>query len=54
MDHQQFLQSVELVAGLDRADAQRAVTATLATLAERIGRPAAGELADRLPGELSE
>jgi uncharacterized protein (DUF2267 family) len=54
MDHQQFLQSVELMAGLDRAGAQRAVTATLATLAERIGRPAAGELAGGLPGELRE
>jgi uncharacterized protein (DUF2267 family) len=54
MDHQQLLQSVELTAGLDRAGAQRAVTATLATLAERLGRPAAGELAGGLPRELRE
>jgi uncharacterized protein (DUF2267 family) len=54
MDHQQLLQSVELMAGLDRAGAQRAVTATLVTLAERLGRPAAGELAGRLPRELRE
>jgi len=39
------------MAGLDRAGAQRAVTATLA---ERIGRPAAVELAGGLPGELRE
>jgi uncharacterized protein (DUF2267 family) len=54
MDHQQLLQSVELMAGLDRAGAQRAVTATLATLAERLGRPATGELAGGLPRQLRE
>jgi uncharacterized protein (DUF2267 family) len=54
MDHQQLLQSVELMAGLDRAGAQRAVPATVATLAARLGRPAAGELAGGLPPELRE
>jgi uncharacterized protein (DUF2267 family) len=52
VDHQQLLQSVELMAGLDRAGAQRAVTATLATLAERLGRPAAVQLAGGLPPAL--
>jgi uncharacterized protein (DUF2267 family) len=52
MDTEQFLQSVELLAGLDRDRARRAVQATLATLAERVGRPVATELADDLPGEL--
>jgi uncharacterized protein (DUF2267 family) len=52
VDHQQLLQSVELTAGLDRAGAQRAVTATLATLAERLGRPAAAGLAGGLPRQL--
>jgi uncharacterized protein (DUF2267 family) len=52
MNTDQFLQSVELLAGLDRDGAQRAAQATLATLAERIGRPAAAELADDLPRDL--
>jgi uncharacterized protein (DUF2267 family) len=54
MDYLQFLQSVELMAGLDRDGARRAAVATLVTLAERLGRPAAGELAGALPGELRE
>jgi uncharacterized protein (DUF2267 family) len=54
MDHLQFLQSVELMAGLDRDGARRAAAATLLTLAERLGQPAAGELARSLPPELRE
>jgi uncharacterized protein (DUF2267 family) len=54
MDYLQFLQSVELMAGLDQDGARRAATATLTTLAERLGRPAADELARALPGELRE
>ena len=54
MDQFQFLQSVELMAGLDRDGAQRAAAATLLTLAERLGQPAAGELARALPRELRE
>jgi uncharacterized protein (DUF2267 family) len=52
MDLLQFLQSVELTAGLDRDGARRAAEATLATMAERLGRPGAEELAGSLPGEL--
>jgi uncharacterized protein (DUF2267 family) len=54
MDQFQFLQSVELMAGLDRDGARRAAAATLLTLAERLGQPAAGELARALPRELRE
>ena len=50
MDQFQFLQSVELMAGLDRDGAQRAAAATLLTL----GQPAAGELARALPRQLRE
>src|SRR5512132_588656 len=52
MDTEQFLQSVELLASLNRDSARRAAQATLATLAERVGRPVATELAGSLPGEL--
>ena len=52
MDTEQFLQSVELLASLNRESARRAAQATLATLAERVGRPVATELAGGLPGEL--
>lgn len=52
MDTDQFLQSVELLAGVDRDVARRAAQATLATLAERVGRPVAAELAADLHGEL--
>ena len=40
MDTDQILDSVELMAGVDRAGARLAVDATLLTLAERIGRAA--------------
>jgi uncharacterized protein (DUF2267 family) len=52
MDTEQFLQSVEPLAGLDRESARRAPRATLATLGERVGRPVATELVGGLPGEL--
>jgi hypothetical protein len=51
MDTDQILDSVELVAGVDRDGARLAVDATLLTLAERVGRAAAA-LAGGLPGEL--
>jgi uncharacterized protein (DUF2267 family) len=54
MDYLQFLQSVELMAGIDRESARQAAAATLATLAERVGRAAADDLAGALPGELRE
>ena len=43
--HRPVPQSIELLAGVDRA----ARRAALATLAERIGRPAAAELATTSP-----
>jgi uncharacterized protein (DUF2267 family) len=52
MDTDQILDSVELVAGVDRDGARLAVDATLFILAERVGRAAAAELAGGLPGEL--
>jgi uncharacterized protein (DUF2267 family) len=54
MDELQFLQSVELMAGLDREGARRAAMATLVTLGERLGREGADELAGSLPGGLRE
>jgi uncharacterized protein (DUF2267 family) len=54
MDYVQFLQSVELMAGLDRDGARRAAAATLLTMAERLGRAGADDLARALPGELRE
>ena len=41
MDTDQTLDSVELMAGVDRDGARLAVDATLLTLAERVGRAAA-------------
>ena len=41
MDTDQILDSVELMAGVDRDSARLAVDATLLTLAERVGRAAA-------------
>ena len=52
MDTDQILDSVELMTGVDRDGARLAVDATLLTLAERVGRAAAAELAGGLPGEL--
>jgi uncharacterized protein (DUF2267 family) len=48
----QLLQGVEMAAGLDRAASERIVRATLATLAERLGRKDFAALAARLPDEL--
>ena len=48
----QLLQGVEMAAGLDRAAAERIVRATLATLAERLGREDFAALAAQLPDEL--
>ena len=45
MDYLQFLQSAEQMTGLDREAARQAAEETLTTLAERLGRPAAAELA---------
>jgi uncharacterized protein (DUF2267 family) len=53
MDTDQLLDGVELLAGVDRDAARLAVDATLVTLAERVGQPAAAELARGLPGELA-
>ncbi|HEV8165532.1 MAG TPA: DUF2267 domain-containing protein [Actinomycetota bacterium] len=52
MDSLQFLQSVELTTGLDREAARQAAEETLTTLAERLGRPVAAELASAMPSQL--
>jgi uncharacterized protein (DUF2267 family) len=53
MDYDRFLGIVELAAGLSRDDARRATSATLETLAERISRGQARDLAEQLPPELA-
>jgi uncharacterized protein (DUF2267 family) len=53
MEHQDFLTTVQQAAGVDRQTAERATIATLQTLAERISREEARDLADRLPPELA-
>ena len=51
MDTDQILDSVELMAGVDRDGARLAVDATLLTLAERVGRAAAAAARARVdPG----
>ena len=52
MDYTELLEWVEASGGLNREQAERAAQATLATLAERITRGEADELADQLPREL--
>ena len=52
LEYGQFLQGVEMAAGLERGAAERIVRATLATLAERLGREDFAPLAARLPDEL--
>jgi uncharacterized protein (DUF2267 family) len=52
LEYGQLLQGVEMAAGLNRAAAERIVRATLATLAERLGREDFIPLAARLPDEL--
>lgn len=55
MNHDEFLGQVQHRAHLpDRGRAQRAVRATLETLAERISDGAAGNLAAQLPIEVAE
>jgi uncharacterized protein (DUF2267 family) len=53
MDYDGFLQLVQEGAGLDREDAGRVTRATLTTLAERIARGEADDLAAALPPELA-
>jgi uncharacterized protein (DUF2267 family) len=53
MDRDRFISIVEQDAGLGRADAERAVRATLTTLAERIAEGQARDLQDQLPPELA-
>lgn len=54
MDYDEFLSLVERQTGLGRAGAERASRAALATLAERISRGQARQLAGQLPPELLE
>jgi uncharacterized protein (DUF2267 family) len=53
MDYEEFLTVVEQSARIGREDAERAVRATLQTLAERIARGEARDLAAQLPFELA-
>lgn len=53
MDYDAFLDAVMQAAGIDRDDAERAVRATLTTLAERISAGEARDLAAQLPPELA-
>jgi uncharacterized protein (DUF2267 family) len=52
--YERFLAEIEREAGLDRDHAERAAMATLVTLAERIPRSRAHELAEDLPERLRE
>jgi uncharacterized protein (DUF2267 family) len=52
IDHQEFLNAVEEAARLPRADAERAVRATLNVLAERLSYGEARDVAAELPEEL--
>src|SRR2546423_9481935 len=53
MDYQRFLAIVEGAAAIPRESAERAVRATLQTLAERIAGGEARDLAEQLPPELA-
>jgi uncharacterized protein (DUF2267 family) len=53
MDHEKFIDLVAAEAGVDRDGAERAVHATLQTLAERIDREEARQLAAQLPPEVA-
>jgi uncharacterized protein (DUF2267 family) len=53
MDYERFITIVEQGAGIGREEAVRAAQATLQTLAERIDRGEARDLADELPAELA-
>lgn len=52
MEYRPFIATVEDYAGIDREEAERAVHATLATLAERLAGGEVRDLAAQLPGEL--
>jgi uncharacterized protein (DUF2267 family) len=51
MDHEEFITIVEQFVGADRAEAERAVHATLQTLGERLDRGETRQLAAQLPPE---
>jgi uncharacterized protein (DUF2267 family) len=53
MDHDAFVDTVMQAAGIDHEEAERAVRATLTTLAERISAGEASHLAAQLPPELA-
>jgi uncharacterized protein (DUF2267 family) len=53
MDYERFITTVERAADIGRARARRAAEATLETLAERISKGEARDLAMRLPPELA-
>jgi uncharacterized protein (DUF2267 family) len=52
MDYEDFISAVEKLLGSDRDQAQRAVEATLRTLADRLSTEQARQLVDLLPPEL--
>ncbi|MHA6795518.1 DUF2267 domain-containing protein [Pseudonocardia bannensis] len=52
MDYERFMTLVQQMTKLDRAAAERAVQATLATLSEHLSRGEAADLLGRLPPEL--
>jgi uncharacterized protein (DUF2267 family) len=53
MDHESFVRIVEDALGTSRDDAERAVQATLQTLAERLDRGEARDLAAELPPQIA-
>jgi uncharacterized protein (DUF2267 family) len=53
MDNEQFVTTVEQAAGIGRERAERAIQATLSTLAERIAQGEARDLAEQLPPEVA-
>lgn len=52
MDYEHFIATVQHEAGIPKQQAERAVAATLATLAERISGGEANDIAKQLPAEL--
>ena len=52
MDHESFVRIVEGALGTSRDDAERAVRATLQTLAEHLDRGEARDVAAELPPEI--
>ncbi|MBV9648864.1 MAG: DUF2267 domain-containing protein [Pseudonocardiales bacterium] len=52
MDYENFVTAVAQLAGTDRAGAERAIRATLQTLAEHLTREEARQVAGLLPAEL--